>query len=124
MTIAEAISQADKLKPNQFAQTLKIKWLSNLDGLTFAEVLLTHADCPIESFDGYSEESLGTELLIPFPYAEDVYVNYLQAQMARENGETAKYNQSITLYNNAFKMYQSWYNRTHVPIPSTTRFKF
>ena len=41
-----------------------------------------------------------------------------------ENGETGKYNQSITLYNNAFLTFQNWYNRTHIPLPSATRFKF
>ena len=42
----------------------------------------------------------------------------------KENGETAKYNQSITLYNNAFHAFQAWYNRTHLPIPTGQRFLF
>lgn len=124
MTIAEAISIVDKLKPNQYAETFKIKWLSKLDGMIFKEVFQTHADSPIESFEGYDESSQGTELLVPYPYDEDIYNYFLQAQIDKENGETAKYNQSITLYNNAFLTFQNWYNRTHLPLPSATRFIF
>lgn len=124
MTVAEAISIVDKLRPNQYQDTFKIKWLSKLDGQIFKEVFMTHADSSIESFDGYDENSQNTELLVPYPFAEDIYNYFLQAQIDKENGETARYNQSITLYNNAFLTFQNWYNRTHVPLPSATRFKF
>lgn len=124
MTVAEAISIVDKLMPNQYQDTIKIKWLSKLDGQIFKEVFMTHADSPIESFDGYDENSQSTELLVPYPYDEDIYNYFLQAQICKENGETGKYNQASTLYNNAFLTFQNWYNRTHVPLPSSTRFKF
>lgn len=124
MTIAEAISLVDKLKPNQYTEDMKKKWLSKLDGLVFKEVFQTHEDNPIESFEGYEEAGMETELLIPYPYDEDIYNYFLQASMDKENGETAKYNQSITLYNNAYLMFQNFYNRTHKPISSGTRFIF
>lgn len=124
MTIAEAISLVDKLKPNQYPETMKINWLSKLDGQVFKEIFQTHADNPIENFDGYEGASMNTELLIPYPYDEDIYNYFLQANMDKENGETAKYNQSITLYNNAFLAFQNWYNRTHLPIGGGTRFIF
>ena len=124
MTVAEAISIVDKLRPNQYQDTFKIKWLSKLDGLIFKEVFMTHADSPIESFEGYDENSQNTELLVPYPYDEDIYNYFLQANMDKENGETAKYNQSITLYNNAFLAFQNYYNRTHLPIGGGSRFVF
>lgn len=124
MTIAEAISLVDKLKPNQYTEVMKKNWLSKLDGLVFKEVFQTHEDNPIASFEGYEEAGMETELLIPYPYDEDIYNYFLQASMDKENGETAKYNQSITLYNNAFLTFQNWYNRTHKPISSGTRFIF
>ena len=124
MTIAEAISLVDKLKPNQYTEDMKKKWLSKLDGLVFKEVFQTHEDNPIESFEGYEAAGMETELLIPYPYDEDIYNYFLQASMDKENGETAKYNQSITLYNNAFLTFQNFYNRTHKPISSGTRFIF
>ena len=124
MTIAEAISLVDKLKPNQYTEDMKKKWLSKLDGLVFKEVFQTHEDNPIESFEGYEAAGMETELLIPYPYDEDIYNYFLQASMDKENGETAKYNQSITLYNNAFLTFQNFYNRTHKPISSGPRFIF
>lgn len=124
MTIAEAISLVDKLKPNQYTEIMKKNWLSKLDGLVFKEVFQTHEENPIEVFEGYENAGMETELLIPYPYDEDVYNYFLQASIDKENGETGKYNQSITLYNNAFLTFQNWYNRTHQPISSGTRFIF
>ena len=124
MNISDAIYLVDKLKPNQYSTDIKTGWLSKLDGQIFKEVFLTHADSPIESFDGYDGSDPEQELLVPYPYDEDIYNYFLQAQIDKENGETAKYNQSITLYNNAFHAFQAWYNRTHLPIPPGQRFLF
>lgn len=124
MTIKEAIELVDKLKPNQYQFTLKAKWLSKLDGQIFKEVFVTHEDCPMEVFAGYDDAPPDHELLVPYPYDEDIYNYFLQAQIDKENGETAKYNQSITLYNTAYFNYQSWYNRTHKPLSGGTRFRF
>ena len=124
MTIAEAISLVDKLKPNHYTEIMKKNWLSKLDGLVFKEVFQTHEENPIELFEGYENAGMETELLIPYPYDEDIYNYFLQASIDKENGETGKYNQSITLYNNAFLTFQNWYNRTHKPISSGGRFIF
>ena len=124
MKVSEAISLVDKLKVNQYSETMKIGWLSKLDGQIFKEIFLTHEGNSIETFDGYDETSQEQELLVPYPYDEDVYNYFLQAQIDKENGETARYNQSITLYNNAFLAFQNWYNRTHMPISKGTRFVF
>jgi hypothetical protein len=124
MTIEQAISLVDKLKPNQYLPVLKIKWLSKLDGQIFKEVFATHEDNPITAFEGYTEDDKGKELLVPYPFDEDIYNYFLQAQIDKENGETAKYNQSITLYNNAFLAFQNYWNRTPMPIATSKRFVF
>lgn len=124
MTIKEAIDLVDKLKPNQYDFTLKAKWLGKLDGMLFREVFLTHEGCEMESFEGYDDAPADKELLVPYPYDEDVYNYFLQAQIDKENGETGKYNQSITLYNTACLNFQSWYTRTHKPLSVGSRFRF
>ena len=124
MTIKEAIDLVDKLKPNQYHFTLKAKWLSKLDGMLFKEVFLTHEGCELEAFVGYDDAPPEQELLVPYPYDEDVYNYFLQAQIDKENGETGKYNQSITMYNTACLNFQSWYTRTHKPLSGGTRFRF
>ena len=124
MTIHEAVEMVDRLKPNQYDQEQKVKWLSKLDGMIFREVISTHADSPIEEFKGYDNAFPDTEMLVPYPYDEDVYNYFLQMQIDKENGEMAKYNQSATLFNNAYKTFCDWYNRTHLPLAGGKRFVF
>ena len=124
MTIAECIGRVDAVKPNQYSTDIKTGWLSKLDGQIFKEVFLTHADSPIESFDGYDGSDPEQELLVPYPYDEDIYNYFLQAQIDKENSETGKYNQSITLYNTAYFNFQSWYTRTPKPLSVGSRFRF
>jgi hypothetical protein len=124
MTIKEAIDLVDKLKPNQYPFELKVKWLSKLDGQIFKELFMTHEGCPADTFAGYDNASPHCELLVPYPYDEDIYSHFLQAQIDKENAETAKYNQSITLYNTAYYSFASWYNRTHKPVQVGARFRF
>lgn len=116
MTINEAIKLVDKLKPNQYDYEQKVKWLSKLDGMIFIETFMTHSCSPVLKFSGYDNADPDTILLVPFPYDEDVYNYFLQAQIDKENGEMAKYNQSITLFNNSYKTFQSWYNIRHMPL--------
>lgn len=124
MNIREAIGLVDKLKPNSYTLDVKLGWLSKLDGQIFTEVFKTHEGCPYEAFEEYDGENVEQDLLVPYPYDEDIYNYFLQAQIDRENGEVAKYNQSITLYNNAYHAFQAWYNRTYKPVPSGQRFLF
>lgn len=114
MTISDAITMVDALRPNQYPQDMKIRWLSRLDGMIWQEVICTH-EGGTETFDGYSSADLESkEMLVGSPYDEDVYNNYLQAMIDRENGEAGKYSQSITLFNAAFARWRNWYNREHM----------
>lgn len=125
MTIREAIDQVDRLKPNQYTDMEKLRWLNALDGMIWREVFLTHDMDRADSFNGYdSGTDIDTELLIQVPYDVDVYINYLQARIDRENGETAKYNQSITMYNSAYNTWVNWVNRNYRPIIQKNYFRF
>ena len=87
----------------------------SLDGYDFSQVSFP---------DGYGEADPDTVLLVPYPYDEDIYNYFLQSQIDKENGEMAKYNQSVVLYNNAYQTFWNWYNRTHVPLPAEAAFRF
>ena len=124
MTIMDAIYRLDELKPNRYDQSEKIKWLSSLDGLIKSEIIDTHEGGENVVFNGYDENSdISTVLLVPAPY-DDIYLRWLEAQIDYANGEYGKYNNSITAYNDAYEIYQKYYNRTHMPISKGTRFKF
>ena len=74
-----------------------------------------------EEEDGEKEEpkppyhSAEDELIVPDPYGSQIYVHWLQAMIASENAEIAKYNQQMVLYNNAYQEWADFYNRTHMP---------
>ena len=124
MTIIEAITRVDAVKPNRYSQTEKIYWLSVLDGTVKAEIIDTHEGGEEVAFSGYNENTvLTTELLIPAPY-DDVYIRYLEMQIDYANGEYAKYNNSMILYNTAYAAYERYYNREHMPVSRGRRFIF
>ena len=93
---------------------LKISWLSELDHRVFLEILISHEDCPVDNFKAYEDNA--ASLLIPEPFARDIYCYFLQSRMDFENGETGRYNQSAALFNDSFEAYRSHYNRNHLPL--------
>ena len=115
MTIMDAITRIDTLKPNRYEQIEKIKWLGTLDDRIKLEIIDTHEDSENIAYDGYSEESsLSTVLLAPSPY-DELYLSWLEAQIDYWNGETKKYNNSIEMFNAAYAEYASHYHRAHTP---------
>ena len=125
MTVGEAIAQVEKLKPNKFGLAIKYRWLSDIDGMICRELIDTHEDSPLtEPFTGYQEGvDEDKELIAPFPY-DVLYRWYLESQIDIGNGEITKYNNSKTLYNNAYLTFTDWYNRTHMPKQTAKRFLF
>lgn len=115
MTVMGAINHINAVKPNTYGQSEKIKWLSNLDGIIKTEVIDTHEGAEEVEYKPYTEASLMKELLVGAPY-DDIYIKWLEAQIDYANGEYAKYNNSISMYNAAYDAYAKWYNRTHMPI--------
>ena len=121
-TIMDAINRIDSLKPNRYSQSDKVKWLSTLDERIMHNIIATHEGAEIESFEGYTDETpLTTELLVRSPY-DEIYVYWLEAQIDYWNGEYSKYNNSIEMFNTAYKTYENYYNRTHMP--KGKKFKF
>jgi hypothetical protein len=114
MTLIEAITRIDTLKPNTYAQQEKVKWLSTLDGIIKHEIIDTHEGGDDVAFDGYDENTnLATELLVPAPY-DDIYIRWLETRIDYTNGEYARYNNGVGAYNDAYNAYSAYYNRTHM----------
>lgn len=113
MTLDEAISLCDRIKPNQYSREEKLRWLSDVDGQIQREIL----DC-VEpgKFTGYDPETPGgTVLLAPAPY-EGLYEAYLSAQIDLHNGEFTRYQNNAQLYNSVFAAFAAWYRREHMPL--------
>lgn len=116
MTVGDAITKIDAIRPNQYTNAQKVDWLNAVDGQIFVEIIKTHHDADIHHFDGYSASDTTSVLLVPEPYAEDFYTSFLMMQIDRANAEFDKYNQSVTMYNNALLTFRNWYNKKHMPI--------
>ncbi len=108
---------ADEAKPNAHSHAAKIAWLSKLDGLILREIHMSN-----EPYEGYSEDDQQKELVVPFPYCDDVYSYYIQAQIDKENNEIDHYDQNITMYDEALSKYQAYFIRTHRTTPHRFRF--
>lgn len=122
MTIKECIDIVDNLKPNQYTVYDKVRWLSFIDAIIINDVLKTHEgyDGRYDLFEGYSEDKLSVALIVPTPY-DRLYTAYLQMKIDSENGETARYNNSVALYNAYMTEYRKYYNKTHMPLDMTNR---
>ena len=123
MTIQEAIARVDAVKPNRYKQAQKIAWLGNLEGQIYNELVLTHENpAHIQRVEFHENMDMEHALIAPHPY-DEVYLLYLQSQIDLNNMEIAKYNNSKTLYNNAYQTLVDFWNRTHMPLGPVTHFK-
>jgi hypothetical protein len=122
MKLREAIARINIEKPNSASDSEKVAWITTLDGLIKANIIDTHEGGEDISFAGY-DTTTDAELLVPAPF-DDIYIYYLSMQIDRSLGEEAKYRNSATLFNNAYKEYFKYYNRNHMPISKGKRFIF
>ena len=117
MTIKDCIDIVDNIKPNQYTIKEKVMWLSFIEQIIINEVLKTHEgyDGRYDDFEGYSEDKLSVTLIVPSPY-DILYQEYLKMMIDKENGEIARYNNSMTSYNAHMLEYRKYYNKTHMPL--------
>lgn len=121
MTVWEAIDRIDSLKHNTYSNMEKVEWLSTLDGIIKDQIIDTHEGGEDVVFEGYSENDMDKELLVKAPY-DVVYIRWLEAQIDYYNGEIARYNNSMMMYQTAYDTYDRYYNRTHMPKGQTVKY--
>ena len=118
MKYSEAIEITDKRMVNTYSAEDKLRWLHMLDKQIFDELISQREHktvlCACPEMHG--------ELLVPEPYAEDVYINFLQARIAKENEEFGKYNSFIQLYNDGYNRFARRYAEKHRSLPRTSFF--
>lgn len=121
MTVIQAIQHIDNIKPNTYMQSDKIKWLNEIDGRIKKEIIDTHEHFRDYPFDGYTEDDINTEMLVPAPY-DDLYLKWLEAQIDYSNNEYGKYNNSMQMFNTKYSDYETYYNRRYMPLGRHLRY--
>ena len=120
MTIQGAIDLADQMKPNMMATPVKLKFLNEVEGKIYSEIVLTHvhsmAECEKPEYDTGTDP--GTVLIMPAPY-DMLYVYYIMMKIDLLNQEMDKYNNDGALFEQAYGEAQDWWNRTRMPIRRT-----
>ena len=114
MTIGEVITQIDTIKPNQYTQNEKVKWLSELDAEIFDTITKTNGTDTFESYDPSSGTITSQELIVPDDYAK-VYLSYLSSKIDFWNGEYTRFNNSAIIYNNDLQAFANYWTRNHLP---------
>lgn len=120
MKAMEIIDRVDLMEPNDYSPEQKLRWLSDLDGKIFCEVILTHEGAKLDVLPEYQTGQ--EQLIVAAPYGTDMYYYYLQAMIASENAENARYAKRMTQFNNAYQQFCNWYNRTHMPLSTGKQF--
>ena len=122
MTIIEAIGRTDALKPNNFTELDKIRWLSELEWIVKRKIIDTHEGGEDIVFDGYDETTNTEDILLVSAPHDDIYLKWLEAKIDYHNAEYAKYNNSSVAFNTAYSEFERCYNRLHMP--KQTKLKF
>lgn len=114
MKLFELISEVDQLRPNQYNNDQKTRWISEIEGMIVDEILNMAEGNEIE-FSGY-EYALDSEkeLMLPDRFC-DIYEHYLKAKIEFYDEETDIYNNEVAAYQNAYNQYAVWYRRNHMP---------
>jgi hypothetical protein len=116
LTILEVIGRVDKLLPNTYEQHEKIGWLSTCEWDIKRNIVDNHEGSETVAFTGYDENTPHeTVLIAPVPY-DELYVSWLEAQIHYANGDIGKYNNAISIYNEAVIAFRNYYNQIHKPL--------
>ena len=125
MTLNDVITEVGALKTHQYTNAQVVAWLYRLDLKILNEIINQHyhydADGELEddvtapeAYASSDGDDLATVLLVDDPYSE-LYIPYIYAMIDFNNGEFARYNNSMVMYNSMLQDYANWYNRTYTP---------
>ena len=116
MTISEAITQLQAVKENQYDDETLVRWISDLEGTLYADIVKNHEGSEDIPHGRYSVDTdMDTVLMVPEPYS-DIYIKYLMAQVDYHNAEMQRYTNSMIMYNVALDAFAGWYNRNNMPL--------
>ena len=113
MRLKETVERFDLLYPNALPYEVKRDLLSRLEGRIAEEVTGAPANAAARlPFD--ENTPADTSLSAPFPH-DDVYLKYLAAETDLLQGDTARYNNAVAVFNAAYEAFAAAYRRANKP---------
>lgn len=109
MTINAVIEEALKLHPDTIPDSIKARWLSELDGKISRETMHNNDFAPYK----FPEDG-DKELLVKEPY-DNIYTLYVMAMSDFFSGEMANYSASAILFEQAYSEFRKNYIRNNMP---------
>ena len=98
MTVLECITYVDEVKPNDFTDNTKVRWIGELEGRIAAEIfLMAPAELRRFHFTSISEDG-AKELLVDPPY-DSIYTAWLTAKVDSKHGEFNKLSTTAQAFN-------------------------
>ena len=106
MLISEAIAQCTALTGQVVANSVLVRWLSELDGRLAIEFYRTDAWTPYDPTD-----DLSCELLVQYPW-DGIYIHHLAAQTYFSNGEYDRYENERVMSEKVLTDFRAFMQRT------------
>ena len=109
MTINNAIAEAQRLHPDTIPDSIKVRWLGELDGKIMLETMFRNDFSPYRF-----PEDADRNLIVSEPY-DNIYTLYIIAMSDFFSGEMENYGASAALFDAAYAEFRKNYIRTHIP---------
>ena len=99
MTLAEVLERIDRERPGESTEEEKLRWLSQVDGQWYREMVRTHEGAEETTFAPYTTDGDKSVALLIAPPYDEVYIHFLYMQTDQRLGEIDRYNNDAALYN-------------------------
>ena len=109
VTINFVIEEAQRLHPDTIPDSIKVRWLGELDGKIMRETMHKNDFTPYK-FPEDGEK----ELVVKAPY-DNIYTLYIIAMSDFFSGEMANYSASAMLFEEAYSEFRKNYIRNNMP---------
>ena len=104
----------NELQPNGYSEDRKTEWINRLEAQVVLDIL-AKAEGDVPSAPSYKWDADAEQtLLAPHPY-DEIYPAYLSAQIDFNNGEYTRYNNSLAVFEAAWKEFAAFWRREHLP---------
>ena len=111
MQLGELLTIADEMKPNTFSETVKTRWVNEIEGMIQTEVLLlAFQDCVQYKWP----DSREIDLLVPPPY-DKLYEYYLESMILFQQEEMDRYANVQAMFQKCYAEYVQFIAETIAP---------